>query len=240
MPTALPKGHVAGRAPGRPLGAPGAQPREPAGRCAAKCWAAPTTTIKTGLAAPRRPRDQRRAAHGRHVGSASRARGAPARRGLRPLAASRGRGPAGALHDLVTGVRRSYAETRARAARVGGWLRRHLKAGDRVALVAPNSILAFEAHYACAFGGLTLLNCNPRLAPSELKWCLEHAGCKVLIVDGVYRDLAAAARSDQITLDAATYDDVASKGPIPERPNDALTVASAEMYYVTRQGDPKE
>ena len=91
--------------------------------------------------------------------------------------------------------RRSYAETRARAARVGGWLRLHLTAGDRVALVAPNSLLAFEAHYACAFAGLTLLNCNPRLAPSELKWCLEHAGCKVLIVDGVYRDLAAAART---------------------------------------------
>ena len=36
VPTALPKGHVAGRAPGRPLGAAGAQPREPAGRCAAK------------------------------------------------------------------------------------------------------------------------------------------------------------------------------------------------------------
>ena len=69
-----------------------------------------------------------------------------------------------ALRDLATDTRRSYAETRARAARVGGWLRRHLKAGDRVALVAPNSILAFEAHYACAFGGLTLLNCNNRNA----------------------------------------------------------------------------
>ena len=239
MPTALPKGHVAGRAPGRPLGAAGAQPREPAGRRAAKCWAAPATTIKTGLAAQHRPRDQRRAAHGRHVGSASRARGAPARRGLRPLAASRGRRPAGALRDLVTDTRRSYAETRARAARVGGWLRLHLKAGDRVALVAPNS-LAFEAHYACAFAGLTLFNCNPRLAPSELKWCLAHAGCKVLIVDGVYRDLAAEARSDQITLDAATYDDVASKGPVPERPDDALTVASAEMYYTSgTSGRPK-
>ena len=39
-----------------------------------------------------------------------------------------------ALHDLVTGVRRSYAETAERAARVGGWLRLHLTAGDRVAL----------------------------------------------------------------------------------------------------------
>ena len=55
-----------------------------------------------------------------------------------------------ALRDLVTDTRRSYAETRARAARVGGWLRHHLKAGDRVALVAPNSLVAFEAHYACA------------------------------------------------------------------------------------------
>ena len=98
------------------------------------------------------------------------------------------------LRDLVTDTRRSYAETRARAARVGGWLRLHLTAGDRVALVAPNSLFAFEAHYACAFGGLTLLNCNPRLAPSELKWCLEHAGCKVLIVDGVYRDRRSSAQ----------------------------------------------
>ena len=59
-------------------------------------------------------------------------------------------------------------------------------------------------------------------------------------MDGVYRDLAAAARSDQITLDASTYDDVASKGPVPERPNDSLTVDSAEMYYTSgTSGRPK-
>ena len=62
----------------------------------------------------------------------------------------------------------------------------------------------------------------------------------MLIVDSLYRDLVAAARSDQVMLDASTYEDVASKGPVPERPNDSLTVDSAEMYYTSgTSGRPK-
>ena len=72
----------------------------------------------------------------------------------------------GAVRDIATRRTFSYAETATRAARIGAWLRSSngggLALGARVGLLAPNGAAVLEAHFACAWAGLVVLNCSRR------------------------------------------------------------------------------
>ena len=55
--------------------------------------------------------------------------------------------------------------------------------GDRVAVLAPNTIMALEVHFAVPMIGAVLVMLNTRLTGSELAWIINHCGAKILLVD---------------------------------------------------------
>ncbi len=86
---------------------------------------------------------------------------------------------------VVDGGRRlTYAQFGERAHRLASALQRHgVAAGDRVAILAPNSPLALEAHFGVPLAGAVLVMLNIRLQARELAWILNHCGAKILIAD---------------------------------------------------------
>jgi fatty-acyl-CoA synthase len=93
---------------------------------------------------------------------------------------------------VVDGVERySYAQFLDRALRLAGALRTlGVRAGDRVAVLAPNTHVLLESHYGVPFAGAVLVALNPRLTASDLAAIVQHAGASVLVYDS---DLQAAA-----------------------------------------------
>jgi fatty-acyl-CoA synthase len=99
------------------------------------------------------------------------------------------------LTAVVEGARRfTYAEFGARVERqAAALLALGVRAGDRVAVLAPNGAMALEAHFAPMRIGAILVMLNTRLAPAELAWILRHCGAKVLLADPQLAPLAASA-----------------------------------------------
>jgi fatty-acyl-CoA synthase len=56
-------------------------------------------------------------------------------------------------------------------------------AGDRVAVLLPNSPVHLAAHFAAPLLTAPLVSINTRLAPPEVEYILKHSGSKVLLVD---------------------------------------------------------
>jgi acyl-CoA synthetase (AMP-forming)/AMP-acid ligase II len=85
----------------------------------------------------------------------------------------------------VDGERRfTYEEFRERVHRLASSLRRHgVMPGDRVAVLAPNTVTALEPHFGVPLAGAVLVMLNIRLQARELEWILQHCGAKVLIAD---------------------------------------------------------
>jgi fatty-acyl-CoA synthase len=88
----------------------------------------------------------------------------------------------------------SYAELNDRAARLATVLRAGLgiERGRRIALLAGNRTEVFEAYFACAKAGLTLLPLNWRLRHPELVRIAEDAEPAVLLFDEAWADVAEA------------------------------------------------
>ena len=98
---------------------------------------------------------------------------------------------AGDRTALVDGdARRTYAELGDRSARLAGALRElGVEDGDRVSVLAPNTGLALEAHFAVPSAGAVLNALNTRLSAAELGYIVGHAGARVLLVDAELADL---------------------------------------------------
>lgn len=128
-----------------------------------------------------------------------------------------------------------------------------LARGDRVAILDVNSHRYAEAYYACAQTGMILLPLNSRLSPPELKYILDDAGAKTMLLsdsffapfDGVRGSLA-----DLETVIAY------GKGPFPKgaldyealladaKPDSALVDVDlgdiCQIYYTSgTTGEPK-
>ena len=86
---------------------------------------------------------------------------------------------------VVDGDRRlTYAELQQRVQAFGAALQRAgVAPGDRVAILARNSLLALEAHFAVPLIGAVLVMLNTRLQSAELATILNHSGAKVLLGD---------------------------------------------------------
>jgi fatty-acyl-CoA synthase len=108
---------------------------------------------------------------------------------------------------VVDGSRRfTYAEFEDRIARQAGGLRAlGVAAGDRVAVLAPNSAMALEAHFGPMRIGAIVVMLNTRLASAELAWILRHCGAKVLLVDRALKHFVADARVEHVVDD---YEDL--------------------------------
>ncbi len=96
-------------------------------------------------------------------------------------------------------ARWTYAQLFDRCTRLAGALRSAgVQAGERVAVLAPNTHVLLEAHYGVPFAGAVLVAMNMRLTAEDLTYIVEHSDAKILIYDVEFeqtaRAIAAAAR----------------------------------------------
>jgi fatty-acyl-CoA synthase len=125
-----------------------------------------------------------------------------------PLARAQGTGQAGPSHKGRRRMTQStlHSDNRAmsfepmtplsfldRAASV------HLAGGAPVAVLAPNTHVLLEAHFAVPSSGSPLVAINTRLAAPEIRYILEHSGAAILLVDPSLGDLARDAVATMLT-----------------------------------------
>ena len=104
---------------------------------------------------------------------------------------------------VVDGGRRfTYGEFAARVDRLAAALQ-HLgvTAGDRVAVLAPNGVMALEAHFGPMRIGAILVMLNTRLGAEELKSMIGHSGAQVVLVAPALRPLVEGAPARHIIDD---------------------------------------
>jgi len=86
----------------------------------------------------------------------------------------------------------SYADLRDRAAGLADALRASgIRPGDRVAVLAPNTLDLLVAHFGVPGAGAVLVALNTRLGPAEYTHILTHSRARVLLVDGSLTDSVA-------------------------------------------------
>ena len=81
-------------------------------------------------------------------------------------------------------VRRTWAETYARARRLASAIRAQgIAPGETVAIIAHNTPEIYEAHFGVPMAGCVLNTLNTRLDAGALAYILDHADAKMLITD---------------------------------------------------------
>ena len=101
-----------------------------------------------------------------------------------------------ALVDIPTGRRVSFGELERSVRRAAtGFLGLGLNKGDRVAILAKNSIEYFETYYACARAGLIAQPLNWRLGVPELARILEDGEPSVILTSDEFASECEALRS---------------------------------------------
>jgi len=125
--------------------------------------------------------------------------------------------------------------------------------GDRVAILDVNSHRYAEAYYACAQTGMILLPLNSRLSPPELKYILNDAGAKSVLISDSFFAVFEGVRDSLADLEIVI---AFGKGPYPKGAHDyeALVAAAApdaalaavdlgdisQIYYTSgTTGEPK-
>jgi fatty-acyl-CoA synthase len=131
-------------------------------------------------------------------------------------------------------VRRTWAQTYERCVRLASALaKRGIGVGDTVAVMAPNTPEAFEAHFGPAMVGAVLNALNIRLDAEALAFMLEHGGAKVLITDREFSGVMAAALD---RLDAARRPIVIDIDDPQAKSGDLIGEQTYEQFLET--GDP--
>ena len=102
---------------------------------------------------------------------------------------------------VIDGDRRwTYRELAERCRRLAGSLAG--RAGGRpIAVLAPNSHVLLEAHYAVPWSGSPLVALNTRLTANELAWIVRHSEAGLLVYDDDLADLATALAAEVPGLD---------------------------------------
>jgi fatty-acyl-CoA synthase len=96
-----------------------------------------------------------------------------------------------ALLELETETRFSYAELNARANRCANWLRGcGVGYGDRVSILAHNSVVYLDLFYGCAKIGAIFTPLNWRLAVPELVYIVNDCTPQFLLVGPEFEDVA--------------------------------------------------
>ncbi|MDN5748505.1 MAG: acyl--CoA ligase family protein [Pseudonocardia sp.] len=161
---------------------------------------------------------------------------------------------------IVYGDRRtSYAEFAAEATRVAHALRGSgVEPGDRVAYLLPNVPEMLVAHFAVPLAGAVLVAINTRLSTEEVRYILDHARAKVLVVDAALHATGAPgagvlktgeeiitggdpASAGDGTGSGVTYDDLLARGddePLPWSVDDEDATISIN-YTSGTTGKPK-
>ncbi|SOC37564.1 class I adenylate-forming enzyme family protein [Ureibacillus acetophenoni] len=96
-----------------------------------------------------------------------------------------------ALIDIRTNRTWTYEELATRTLNCYGYLHsRGLKKGERVAVLAENSIDLFPLLFACGLGGYIYVPLNWRLSIEELQTIIQDCSPTVLLADDKYNDVA--------------------------------------------------
>jgi acyl-CoA synthetase (AMP-forming)/AMP-acid ligase II len=145
----------------------------------------------------------------------------------------------------------TYGELAGRVAAFANRLRAAgLRPGDRVALLAPNSLLFLESYFAAAHAGLVLVPLNFRSHPEGLSRVLAHAEARLLVAAPRFEALATAAAWDPesgapprlLVADPAfdaELDHEARRGPASAA-HESRPADPAHLYYTSgTTGDPK-
>ncbi|MCB9420291.1 MAG: long-chain fatty acid--CoA ligase [Ardenticatenaceae bacterium] len=95
-----------------------------------------------------------------------------------------------ALLELETGIRYSYAALNERANRCAHWLQScGVDYGDRVSILAHNSVVYLDLLYGCAKIGAIFTPLNWRLAVPELVYIVQDCTPTVLLVDAAFAEM---------------------------------------------------
>ena len=138
---------------------------------------------------------------------------------------------------IVYGERRStYREFAAEATRVAHALRGSgVEPGDRVAYLLPNIPEMLVAHFAVPLAGAVLVAINTRLSTEEIRYILDHSGCRLLVVDAALFPMVAPVAGELKTVEeiitvidpvnpgdgtgsGVTYDDLLARGTDEDLP----------------------
>ena len=138
----------------------------------------------------------------------------------------------------------SYSALAGRVAHIAGGLheRLGLQPGDRVAIVAKNSVGFIETLYATWHAGLVAVPVNAKLHPAELAYILEHAGARACFASpGLDADIAACAPSTLdhlIAMDGTDYERLAQADAVA--PHTRAADDLAWLFYTSgTTGRPK-
>ncbi|MFZ0397841.1 MAG: long-chain fatty acid--CoA ligase [Methyloceanibacter sp.] len=129
--------------------------------------------------------------------------------------------------DLYSNRRRTYREFDNRIGRAALALRHGfgIGRGDRVAVLAPNSIDVFELQFACGRVGAILLPLNWRLTVHELAFIVGDATPKLLIFDRAYVEEATALKARHGVPAVLMLDGGANDSPYEQ----ALAAAAGDL-----------
>jgi fatty-acyl-CoA synthase len=160
-----------------------------------------------------------------------------------------------AMIDQFSGRSFTYAEMNERASRLATYLRDEwgAQAGDRLAILAKNSVMYFEFEFACIKLGAMMLPLNWRLAVPELLFILNDAGAKGILYDDCFCDRIDALLSDspaeyvlRIDIDGNTDDHPAYEQAIAQSSPDVVMNPQTThetpltiMYTAGTTGHPK-
>lgn len=136
----------------------------------------------------------------------------------------------------------SYAELAKRVAHLASvLLASGLAPGDRIGILAPNSLLFLQAYFSAAHAGLVLVPLNTRAHAAGLARVLEHAGAHSLLVHGELleqgREIAR-----HVGLSVVGPDELRRwpESLPPEPRHDGRRDDAAQIYYTSgTTGDPK-
>ena len=128
----------------------------------------------------------------------------------------------------------TYADFAARVKKLGAALvRLGVQPGDRVATFAWNNYQHLECYFGIPVAGAVCHTLNIRLSPEQLKYIIDHAGDKVIIVDGTLLPLLEPIAAQLDTVEHFLLfncdDDALDLLPRVSRYEDLLAEASADF-----------
>ncbi|MEL6983371.1 MAG: class I adenylate-forming enzyme family protein [Actinomycetota bacterium] len=140
--------------------------------------------------------------------------------------------------DLAAPVAVSYDELDDRCARLAAGLRaRGLTPGDRVGILADNSVDYAAAYFGIARGGQVVVPLNTRQPAATLDWVAEDAGLALVLHDGANVDRLPAG-VPAVEFGSAAWSDLLDSEPDPVHQLDPADVA-VQMYTSGSTGRPK-
>jgi fatty-acyl-CoA synthase len=126
----------------------------------------------------------------------------------------------------------------------GALLRQGVERGDRVALLAPNTLEALECYTAVPRAGAVLVPLNTRLGPDEYRYILGHSGSRLLLLDislyprvadvlGELPDLQVIVQRGELP-GCESYDELLARGPaVPFDPEAIAEDAVLSLNYTS-------